>query len=459
MAEFNNIKLNEKNAGEFDYYSVLLLCQKELTSRNSELFKDEEEDRIDVRRARREKINNAITKFVKDSHFSVTDVPDEKQLIHRLFNDLVDFSILTDYINDENEQYEEINVNAWDDVEVRCCNGEVKKIEHFCNIEHAKNVINRLVSVTGSQLDQAMPMAEGNLRNNVRLVVLEDPILDENIGVAASVRLLRPQFFGRQFFIDSGTCSEEEMQFLELAIRSGVSMVFVGETGSGKTTLMNYLLSTLPDNKRIVSIEHNARELSLIRKDENGNTVNNVVHTKTRPHEDTKLNISQEDLVSKALRLDPNVICVGEMRDSEAYAAQEASLTGHTVVTSLHARGISATHTRIAMLAIKKYPINITVALMQAAMAFPVIVYLSKLDDNSRKIVDISECTILEDSATGEMLRVYSELYKFNIRNVSKSNDTIVIDGSHEKVGRMSDSLRETMILHGATVHEVDMIR
>lgn len=458
MADFKNLNYEDTKAEKFDYYSVLLLCQKQLASKNSELFKDERDEQSEARSARLEKVRNAITKLVLDGRFVVEGISDTKVLIQKLYNDLVAFSVLTDYINDVNGEYEEINVNSWDDVEVRCCNGEVKKIEHFCNIEHARNTINRLATVAGSQVDEAMPMAEGNLRNNVRLVVLEDPIVDEDVGVAASIRLLRPQFFNRNFFIESGTCSEEELRFLELAIKSGVSMVFVGETGSGKTTLMNYLLSTIPNNKRIVSIEHNARELSLVRRDESGNVTNNVVHTKTRPHENPQLNISQEDLVSKALRFDPNVICIGEMRDSEAYAAQEASLTGHTVVTSLHARGISATHSRIAMLAIKKYPIDIKVALMQAAMAFPVIVYISKLDDNSRKVMNISECNLIEDDATGESIRLYSCLYQYKIHDTKKEGNVVRIDGEHVKESKISDEIRQTMMLHGATVNEIDSL-
>ena len=456
MANFINLNMAQTSVGKFDFYSVLTLAQKQLSEKNSDLFKEIENEGEGAMAIRKEKIRNAIVKFVTDKNFDVIGVRDQKELINKLYDEMVNFSVLTPYIEDKNNEYEEINVNAWNDVEVRCSNGDVKKVEHFCNIEHARNVVKRLVTVAGSQIDNAMPMAEGNLRNNVRLVVLESPIVDEDVGVAASIRLLKPQYATREFFIKNGTVSPEEMNFLELAIRSGVSMVFVGETGSGKTTLMNYLLSTIPNERRIVSIEHNARELSLVKKDENGNIINNVVHMKTRPHQSEELNISQEDLVSKALRLDPNNICIGEMRDIEAYAAQEASLTGHTVVTSLHARGISATHYRIAMLAIKKYPIDMKIALMQAAMAFPVIVYLSKLDDNSRKVMEIAECQLLEDN--NEMFRIYSTLYKYDISDTKKENGRVIITGEHIKDEKISDEIRKTMMLHGATVNEIDSL-
>lgn len=455
MADFIDLNMSQ-SVNELDFYSVLTIAQKQLSEKNSDLFKEVADEPKNMQKVRNDKIKNAIAQFVSNNRFRVKGIESDYKLIDMIYDEMVNYSVLTPYIEDKNNEYEEININAWNDVEIRCSNGDVMKGPHFCNIEHARNVVKRLVTVAGTQIDNAMPMAEGNLRNNVRLVVLESPIVDDDVGVAASIRLLKPQFSSREFFIEKGTVSPEEMNFLELAIRSGVSMVFVGETGCGKTTLMNYLLSTIPDKRRVVSIEHNARELSLVKRDDKGNIVNNVVHMKTRPHQNPELDISQEDLVSKALRLDPNNICIGEMRDTEAYAAQEASLTGHTVVTSLHARGVSATHFRIAMLAIKKYPIDMKIALMQAAMAFPVIVYLSKLDDNSRKVMEIAECQLLEDN--NEMYRIYQTLYKYDITNTEKKDGKIIITGSHIKESQISDDIRKTMMLHGATVNEIDAL-
>ena len=447
----------EIDSGELDFYSIILMAQNYLTKGYSTLFNEKGtyDDTEEAATARKNKILNIITKFVMNQKIKFPGMSD-KDIISKLYDEMVNYSVLTKYVEDKNNEIEEINVNAWNDVEVRYSNGDVRKVEHFYNIEHARNVIERLVTITGGQLDNAMPMAEGDLKNNVRIVVLESPVVDADVGVAASIRLLKPQLMTRKFFIESGTISEEAMTFLELAIRSGVSMVFVGETGSGKTTLMNYLLTTIPNQKRIVTIEHNARELSLVKKDSNGNPINNVIHMKTKPHENEKYNISQEDLVSKALRLDPNNICVGEMRDSEAYAAQEASLTGHTVVTSLHAAGISATHYRIAMLALKKYPIDISVALLQAAMAFPVIIYIGKLEDNTRKVMEIAECELLEDG--NNMIRVYSTLYEYVVKESKRVGTRMEINGEHTKKGKVSETLRKTMLLHGAPINELDKI-
>ena len=72
-----------------------------------------------------------------------------------------------------------------------------------------------------------------------------------------------------------------------------------------------------------------------------------MVHTLSRPSENQAYNITQENLVVAALRFDPDIVVVGEIRDAEANSAVEASLTGHTVVTTVHSGPAEAAHGRI----------------------------------------------------------------------------------------------------------------
>ena len=123
-----------------------------------------------------------------------------------------------------------------------------------------------------------------------------------------------------------------------------------------------------------------------------GKVVNNVVHTLSRPSDNEAYDITQEDLVVASLRFNPDIVCVGEMRDVECYSAVEASLTGHTVVSTVHASAADAAHMRIALLCQKRFPIDFKTSLMQAGQAFPIVVYTHKLENNERKIMDISEC-------------------------------------------------------------------
>lgn len=453
-----NFERNLISTSSLDFYTVLQTVRAYLTSKCSDLLNiinDNSSGNSDVRESNKEKLMNIISSYVSSQRLSVSGMS-SSELVNRLYKEVAEFSILTDYIKDVNNEIEEINVNAWNDVEVIYSNGKVKKVPHFENLEHATMVITKLTKACDGNLNDAHPMCEGSLNTNTRVVTIKDPVVDEEVGVACSIRLLKPNVATREFFINNGTITEKEMKFLELAIRSGVSMVFVGSTGSGKTTLMNYLLQTVPNNQRVITIEHNARELSLIKTDEDGNVINNVVHTQTRTFpKDEDMNISQEDLLVKALRLDPNVICVGEMRDAEAYAAEEASLTGHTVVTSLHADGVRATHHRIATLALKRFPMDINVALLQASMAFPLVICLRKLGDNSRRVMQIAECSIAEDSSG--IIRDYTSLFEFVIKKSKVSNgEWSITESEHRSDGVPSRELLQKMVQNGASIEELE---
>ena len=103
------------------------------------------------------------------------------------------------------------------------------------------------------------------------------------------------------------------LDFLAAVLRFGLSICVTGSTGSGKTTLMSWILSTIPNEKRVFTIENGCREFDLVKEDAEGNVLNNVVHTVTRFSDDPKQNYDQERLLEFALTCNPDIVCVGEM--------------------------------------------------------------------------------------------------------------------------------------------------
>ena len=136
-------------------------------------------------------------------------------------------------------------------------------------------------------IDNAAPIAQGHLPNNTRITALKEPIVDADRGIAVSIRMLHPARVDRAHLLDGEAITEDMLAFLETCLRYGVSFVVAGRTSSGKTTLLNSLLGSIPDNKRIYTIESGARELSLVKRDEQGRVINNVVHTLSRSSWDT----------------------------------------------------------------------------------------------------------------------------------------------------------------------------
>ncbi len=382
-----------------------------------------------------------IDKYLSDTGYTVEGYLRD-ELARKLYSEMAEYSILTPYLGKEN--IEEINVNGWDDICVTYNSGRMQKLpEHFYSPQHAVDIVKRLLHHSGMIIDNATPMAQGHLPGNTRVTALKEPIVDADRGISVSIRLLHPSRVTREQIVAGGNATQKMIDFLCMCLRYGVSFVIAGATSSGKTTLLNALLTSVPNNKRIFTIESGSRELSLVSV-KNGRVINNVVHTLSRPSENPAYDISQEDLVVASLRFNPDIVVVGEMRDTEAYSAVESSLTGHTVVSTVHASAADAAHMRLALLCQKRFPINFHTSLMQAGQAFPIVVYAHKLEDNSRKIMDISECVILPNGD-----RQYHTLFRYKISKNEVDNGKYRIEGKFEQPEYMSDHLKGKLLQFG----------
>lgn len=391
---------------------------------------------------KQEQVKKYITSYIRSNAYTVEGYT-SAALAEAMYREMVQYSFLTPYLT--RNDIEEININAWNDVAITYTDGRIEKIEHFRSAQHAIDIVKRLLQHSNMIIDDAQPVAQGHLPNNSRITALKTPIVDADVGISASIRLLHSNMVNREQILANNTATEEMFAFLCMCLWYGVSFVIAGETSSGKTTLLNALLSTVPTSKRVFTIESGARELELVMQDEAGNVVNNVVHTLSKPVENKNNEISQEDLVVASLRFNPDIVVVGEMRDSEAYSAVEAALTGHTVVSTVHAYGADVAYTRLALLCQKRFPIDFNLSMMQVAQAFPLIVYERKLQDNSRKIMDICECIVDFDGR-----RSYHSLYRYVISRNSYEGGKHHIEGHFERSGCISESLLNRLILSGA---------
>lgn len=123
-----------------------------------------------------------------------------------------------------------------------------------------------------------------------------------------------------------------------LNMKSGL-ILFTGSTGSGKSTTLYTCLKSM-DTQKIYSIE-----------DPIEFQYDNIVQMEVNPHQGFHF----EDAIKQVLRHDPNIIVIGEIRDpKEANAAFRCSLSGHLVLSTLHANGLRKTLTRLIEFGIPK---------------------------------------------------------------------------------------------------------
>jgi len=428
-----------------DFSTVLKDVQEYISSNYSVLITD------GTMKDSKEQMKRYISKYVQDSRISVKGMSGN-ELIDALYTEMAEYGFLTKYIYGEG--IEEIDINSWKDIEVQYSDGRNEKLnEHFDSPEHAINVIRRMLHVSGMVLDNASPAVLGHLTKNIRIAVLKTPLVDEDVGISASIRIVNPQSMKKEDFVDGGTATNPMLEFLSECIRYGISVCVAGATSSGKTTIAGWLLTTIPNNKRIFTIENGSRELALVREKE-GRVTNSVIHTITRDSENERQRVDQITLLDMSLRFNPDIIVVGEMRGAEANAAQEAARTGVAVLTTIHSNSCEATYRRMVSLCKRAVDMSDDTLMGYVTEAYPIVVFCKQLENKERKMMEIMECEILPDGT-----RNYRPLYQYVITENRMEDGKFIINGYHEQINSISGSLSKRFLENGMPIDIIEKLK
>jgi pilus assembly protein CpaF len=187
------------------------------------------------------------------------------------------------------------------------------------------------------------------------------------------------------------------MQFLKACVEARLNIIISGGTGSGKTTLLNILSSFIPSDERILTIE-NAAELQLRQE--------HVVTLESRPSNiEGRGEITIRQLVVNALRMRPDRIVVGEVRDDAALDMLQAMNTGHDgSMTTAHSNSPRDTLARLeTMVLMAGMDLPVRAIREQVSSAVDVIVHQSRLRDGSRRVVSITEVSGMEGDVVTTM--------------------------------------------------------
>ncbi|WP_313529231.1 ATPase, T2SS/T4P/T4SS family [Anaerotignum sp.] len=397
-----------------------------------------------------ELLRELMTQYLIKRKYALEGMSTEA-LCARLYEDMAGYSFLRKWIY--MPDVEEVNINAYNDIEIIMNSGRSIKIaDKFSSPQHAIDVVRRMLNSCGMVIDDTMPSVVGFLDKNIRISVDKSPIVDADVGLNASIRIVNQQTVTRDKLLASGSGTEEMLDFLTACIRYGVSVCIAGSTGSGKTTIMAWLLSQVPNNRRLITIEEGSREFDLVKRDADGNILNSVIHLLTRPHENPAMNINQDFLLERVLRKHPDVIGIGEMRSAaESLAAAESSRTGHTVCTTLHSNNSVASYRRMMTLAKRKYNMDDSILMQIMVEAYPVVIFTKQLEDRSRKIMEIIEG---QDFVDGKL--IYRTLYKYDVAdNIIGESGEVRVVGTHKKLQNISDDLKKRFLDNGISHKEL----
>jgi len=258
----------------------------------------------------------------------------------------------------------------------------------FESDEHVMRIIDRIVAPLGRRIDESSPYVDARLTDGSRVNAVIPPI--SLVGPVITIRKFFKNPITIEQLIDFGTVTAEALQFLKACVEAKLNIVISGGTGSGKTTLLNILSQYIPNDERIVTIE-NAAELQLRQE--------HVVTLESRPPNiEGKGEVTIRQLVINSLRMRPDRIIVGEIRDEAALDMLQAMNTGHDgSMTTAHANSPRDTLARIETMALMAgMDLPVRAIREQVASAIDLVAHKERMKDGTRKITRITEVSGME---------------------------------------------------------------
>lgn len=248
----------------------------------------------------------------------------------------------------------------------------------FENDEQIRIAIDRIISPLGRRVDERSPMVNARLPSGYRVNAVIPPIALD--GPTLTIRKFSDRISSLEHLVRLGSLPAWYATLLSFAVRMRQDLAVAGGTGSGKTTLLNALSCEIPTSERIVTIEDSA-ELKFTRH-------SHVVRLEAREASiEGEGAVSIHDLVVNALRMRPDRIVVGEVRNREAIDMIDAMNTGHDgSLTTLHAGSAEETVVRLTLLA--RYGVDLSSDLIedQIALALDGIVMSVRMPGGARYV-------------------------------------------------------------------------
>jgi len=307
----------------------------------------------------------------------------------------------------------EIMVNGHDQIYVERDGRLYPVAAAFADEGHLRRTIDKIVARVGRRVDESSPMVDARLPDGSRVNAVIPPIALD--GSLLTIRKFATDPFTVDDLISFGTMSPSVADLLNACVRGRLNMVIGGGTGSGKTTTLNVLSSFVPADERVVTIE-DAAELQLRQE--------HVLRLESRPPSlEGSGQVTVRDLVRNSLRMRPDRIIIGEVRDGAALDMLQAMNTGHDgSLTTLHSNSPRDSLARLeTMVLMAQMDLPQRAIREQMASAIDLIVHQTRLKDGTRKITQISEVEGME----GDVITLL-DVFAFNFRAGVDDNGRIL---------------------------------
>jgi pilus assembly protein CpaF len=360
------------------------------------------------RDAVRKRVESGIDAQLNQEHGLARD--DRDRLAAEIADDIFGYGPLERLLADPS--ISEIMVNGPHDIWLERHGRLSQTTLRFTDDSHLRRIITKMVGQVGRRIDESSPLVDARLPDGSRVNAVIPPL--SLSGPLLTIRKFRQDRFDMPELVHLGTLSRDSADFLARCVEADLNILVSGGTGSGKTTLLNALSAAVPESDRIVTIE-DAAELQMHQA--------HVLRLESRPKNiEGEGEITIRELVRNALRMRPDRIVVGEVRGAEALDMLQAMNTGHEgSLSTVHANSPRDALNRLeTMVMMAGYELPLRAIRQHVSSALDLIVHLDRLDDGSRRVVEICEVQRME----GEMITL-QKLFEFKLEKIEADRRVI----------------------------------
>ncbi|WP_310529966.1 CpaF family protein [Nocardioides sp.] len=332
-----------------------------------------------------QQVHVALQTALADADQPMSSV-DRARVSQEIADDILGYGPLEPLLRDG--ELSEVMVNAYNNIYIERSGKLVKTDASFADEAHLRRTIDKIVSKIGRRVDETSPMVDARLPDGSRVNAIIPPLALD--GSKLTIRKFSEDPYTVEDLISFNTLSRAAADLLEGCVRGRLNILVSGGTGSGKTTTLNVLSSFIPHDERIITIE-DAAELRLHQ--------DHVLRLESRPSNiEGKGAVTIRDLVKNSLRMRPDRIVVGEIRDAAALDMLQAMNTGHDgSISTLHANTPRDALARLeTMVLMAGMDLPIRAIREQVASAVDLIIQQTRLKDGTRRITAITEIVGME---------------------------------------------------------------
>lgn len=317
----------------------------------------------------------------EESGLYMISIRQKEELEESVFNAIRRLDVLQELLEDDT--ITEIMINGKDDIFLER-NGHITKWDKsFENEERLEDIAQKIASLSNKIVNISSPIADTRLEDGSRVSIVLPPVALN--GPIITIRKFYKDALTMEKLIETGSLTQEEADFLKMAVKSKYNIFISGGTGSGKTTFLNALSEFIDNDERVITIE-DAAELQI-------NHVKNLVRLEARDANiEGKNEVTIRDLIRASLRMRPDRIIVGEVRGKETLDMVQAMSTGHDGSLSTgHGNSPKDMMTRLETMILMGIDMPVAAIRQQLTSAIDIIIHLGRLRDKTRRVLQIAE--------------------------------------------------------------------